>query len=499
MTTPVGDRLTRSYNTPDSLDTPTRCNYQSVERTALCSIVDPNNKAKEAKTLLGDDLHTTGIPSSVINKRPVSTYARWLSKTAYPYQLGRSLLRREMYGLPHADLNGRLANAIGSYARDFISRIDDTVGFLDEGGKSMLPLYAAYSHNARNGKLLAVSNEIGQITILNTHYTFRETECQVKQWNAHKDSVFHFQWSHDDTCIATGAGDQMVKLWDVETSRLLGIFNGHVGTVKSVAFHPTEPSIFATSGRDGNVLMWDMRCMAVPSSDEFCHHRPANRILNAHARITESVGSRKRRRTLIDTNKSVSSVLFLRHKDHLIASAGASDGLIKCWDVRHHGSYSGKEIPTPTMKSEYSGIGKRPHDNSGTRLFATSTDNTIYQFDARVLGRSRANFTSEDYHCSNFYVSAALSPDNRFLITGSTNEYAYIWDIEAPNECQKPIKLRGHTGEVSRVNWSHCDPHELVTCSDDGTMRVWHTDRKLAHEHRVTGVLNDQYGTAIHS
>jgi WD40 repeat protein len=34
----------------------------------------------------------------------------------------------------------------------------------------------------------------------------------------------------------------MVKLWDVETSRLLGIFNGHAGTVKSVAFHPTEPS-----------------------------------------------------------------------------------------------------------------------------------------------------------------------------------------------------------------------------------------------------------------
>jgi hypothetical protein len=26
-------------------------------------------------------------------------------------------------------------------------------------------------------------------------------ECQVKQWNAHKDSVFHFQWSLDDTCI----------------------------------------------------------------------------------------------------------------------------------------------------------------------------------------------------------------------------------------------------------------------------------------------------------
>jgi hypothetical protein len=28
--------------------------------------------------------------------------------------------------------------------------------------------------DARDGKLLAVSNEIGQITILDTHYTFRE-------------------------------------------------------------------------------------------------------------------------------------------------------------------------------------------------------------------------------------------------------------------------------------------------------------------------------------
>ncbi|RKP22972.1 WD40-repeat-containing domain protein [Syncephalis pseudoplumigaleata] len=262
--------------------------------------------------------------------------------------------------------------------------------------------------------------------------------------------------------------------------------------------------IFATSGRDGNVLMWDMRCMAVASTDEFCHHRPANRIANANARVTETAGPRKRRRTLTDTHKSVSSILFLKHRDHLLASAGASDGLIKYWDVRHHGSYSGKDIPTPVARSEYSGIGKRPHgissivlDHSGTRLLATSTDNTIYQYDARVLGRSRAMFTADDYHCSNFYVGAALSPDGRFLLTGSTNEHAYIWDLDTPNAQQKPIKLRGHTGEVSRVHWSNRDPHELVTCSDDGTMRIWHADRELARAYRADTTLDGDVGMAV--
>ncbi|KAI9594602.1 WD40-repeat-containing domain protein [Syncephalis fuscata] len=368
----------------------------------------------------------------------------------------------------------------------------------------MLPLYAAYSHNARNGKLLAVSDESGHITLLDTRYTLRESESRVKQWDAHKNSIFNFQWSWDDTCIATGAGDQLVKLWDVETNRLLGIFDGHKGTVKSVVFHPTEPSIFATSGRDGNVLLWDMRCMAVASDDEFCHHRPANRIANANARVSEVAGGRKRRRTLTDLHKSVSSVVFLKHHDHLLASAGASDGLIKYWDVRHHGSYSNRDIPTPVSKSEYSGVAKRPHgisslvlDNSGTRLFATCTDNTIYEYDARTLGRSRATYTSDDYRCSNFYVGTAVSPDNRFLISGSTNEYAYIWEMDTPSKRQEPIKLRGHTGEVSRVNWSHRNPHELVSCSDDGTIRVWYVDQEQARECRSSETLREQYGTAV--
>jgi hypothetical protein len=129
MTTPIGDRSMRSHNPPNNYDTPTRCNYQSAERGALCSIVDPNNcsspvprasgrksrlydslikEAKEGKAISGSDLNTGTIPSSTHKKRPVSTYARWLSKTAYPYQLGRSLLRREMYGLSHTDLRGRL-------------------------------------------------------------------------------------------------------------------------------------------------------------------------------------------------------------------------------------------------------------------------------------------------------------------------------------------------------------------------------------------------------
>jgi hypothetical protein len=89
----------------------------------------------------------------------------------------------------------------------------------------------------------------------------------------------------------------------------------------------------------------------------------------------------------------------MQHCDYLLASSGASDGVIKYWDVRHHGCYNHRPNPTPVKSTTYSGQRKRPYgkyynvhrsapshirwlgiaslalDHSGTRIFAASTDN----------------------------------------------------------------------------------------------------------------------------
>ena len=94
-------------------------------------------------------------------------------------------------------------------------------------------------------------------------------------------------------------------------------------------------------------------------------------------------------------------------------------------------------------------------DHTGTRLFANSTDNHIYMYDAIRLGPPLSRFTHPNYRCSSFYVRMSISPDGRFLVSGSSDKRMYIWEMDAPGE--KPVILKGHENEVSSVSWCKTD------------------------------------------
>ncbi|ELV12943.1 Denticleless protein like protein [Tupaia chinensis] len=78
---------------------------------------------------------------------------------------------------------------------------------------------------------------------------------------------------------------------------------------------------------------------------------------------------------------------------------------------------------------------------------------------------------------STFYVKSSLSPDDQFLISGSSDEAAYIWKVSTP--WQSPTVLLGHTQEVTSVCWCPSDFTKIATCSDDNTLKVWRLNRGL--------------------
>ena len=63
----------------------------------------------------------------------------------------------------------------------------------------------------------------------------------------------------------------------------------------------------------------------------------------------------------------------------------------------------------------------------------------------------------------------AISPDNRWLVTGSDDKTARLWDLSAKDPAANPVVLRGHEGAVSAVAISP-DNRWLVTgsCGQDG-------------------------------
>lgn len=117
-------------------------------------------------------------------------------------------------------------------------------------------------------------------------------------------------------------------------------------------------------------------------------------------------------------------------------------------------------------------------DPSRVKLYASCMDNTIYCYNISTyeeqpsksppLCRSVAikaivlNLFSfvlvslfKGHKNGTFYVKACLSPDGHYLLSGSSDEHAYIWDTrnKQGNVYMPVVKLVGHNAEVTSVAW----------------------------------------------
>jgi WD40 repeat protein len=70
---------------------------------------------------------------------------------------------------------------------------------------------------------------------------------------------------------------------------------------------------------------------------------------------------------------------------------------------------------------------------------------------------------------SNVVLSLAFSPESRYLVSGSADNNAIIWDI---NKQQQLHILKGHTNHIYAVGFTP-DSKRVVTGSDDHSLRLW--------------------------
>ena len=69
--------------------------------------------------------------------------------------------------------------------------------------------------------------------------------------------VLSVAFSPDGKILASGSGDNTVKLWDVATSTNIATLEGHTDEVYSVAFSP-DGKMLASASRDRTVKLWDV-------------------------------------------------------------------------------------------------------------------------------------------------------------------------------------------------------------------------------------------------
>jgi WD40 repeat protein len=127
-------------------------------------------------------------------------------------------------------------------------------------------------------------------------------------------------------------------------------------------------------------------------------------------------------------------------------------------------------------------------------LVTGSQDNTARLWDLTAVDPA-ASATVLSGHESTV-GAVAISPDNRWLVTGSGDKTARLWDLNTTDPAASVRVLRGHKDQISVVTIS-ADNRWLVTGSKDRTARLWDlsaTDPATSsivlrgHDHHITAV-----------
>ena len=382
-----------------------------------------------------------------------------------------------------------------------------------DGPREHASLDYAAEFDVGSGTRLAVGSESGTLMLFDTSKQLRGDDIfgyEPVYSGHHGNALFDVTWTCDDAFILTACADRTVGMFDSSTLSTAKVFVGHEGNVRGVTAHPKNRNLLASCGRDGKILCYDVRGPRVVvdymEPEDYGHFiGPHNSASYVHRRPNA-----KRKSEL----HSVTSVTYNNNGDAILSSGG-SDGLVKLWDVRNlrspvgtfedandceyvRGSFFDHGISQRfrgatdgsgnTRKNHrYRGISAIAKDPTSSRFVVCYIDNHMAMFDSNNASSTFLNtepirhFVSLDYNTSSYYIKPCVSPDGNYVACGSTTGHVFIWDVDHP--MVSPTCLVGHGCAVSSVHWSR--NNTLVSCSDDGTTRVWNIDpcREPSYDH----------------
>jgi WD40 repeat protein len=259
-------------------------------------------------------------------------------------------------------------------------------------------------------------------------------EVDVYPQLGHNSTVNSVAFSPDGKQVLSNSGLGL-KLWDINTGRLIRTFSGHGNLVNSVAFSPDGKQVLSGSS-DSTVRLWD-----VASGSEI-------RTFRGH-----SIG------------KGVTSVAFSPDGKQVLS--GSSDSTVRLWDVA-----SGSEIRTFRGHS----IGSVHHNPYGVTSVAFSPDGRqivsgSYDFTVKLwdvaTGQEIKTFSGH----TRGVTSVAFSPDGKQIISGSNDNTVKLWDATTGKEI-RTFAGRAGSGSVNSVAFSP-DGRQIISGSDYGNIKLW--------------------------
>lgn len=291
-----------------------------------------------------------------------------------------------------------------------------------------------------------------------------ETGRMLRVLDVHSDNVTSVAFSPDGKTIASASLDKTVAISDVKTGRVLRSLQGHGDEVNSLAFSP-DGKMLASGSRDETISLWDATngdllhvIEGVTANVRAVAFSPDGKVLASGSddKLVRlwNVSDGQMIRSLAGHSASIRSVAFTPNGQN-IASAG-DDQVVRLWSVE-----SGAALKS--LKGHSNVVTSIAFSRDGTQLFSGSFDKTIKLWDVESAKAAR---TIEGAPAG--IMGLALSSDGQTIASGSFTGLD-LWSTAGK-------WLRRLEGRLSNARWVAFSPDQrLLACVAKNTIKLWDT------------------------